>query len=87
MISSSHAAKYGAWAGLGITIALQSVNFTEFAAGSRYWQRHQELTSGIGFLIAFTGYIIFLFGLMSYHRIRNEAYARLRRSNRDLSVV
>ncbi|PJF17927.1 hypothetical protein PSACC_02232 [Paramicrosporidium saccamoebae] len=73
-MAQSHAARHGATAGLGITIALQSVNFSDLIAHSHFWKQHQDLASAVGFLIAFTGYVIFLHGLFSYHRLRSDAH-------------
>lgn len=72
-LAQSHAARFGAWAGFGITVALQSVRFADLTAESAYWRQHSDLASFLSFLFAFLGYVLFLYGLFSYHRMRNEA--------------
>ena len=73
--AQSHAAIKGSIAGLGVVIALQSVTFDDFANTSPYWAAHRDAQSALCFLMAFGGYCMFLFGLFTYHRLRNDAVA------------
>lgn len=73
LLSQSHAAKWGSWTGFGVTVALQSIQLSDYARNSAYWARHPDLLSGVSFLLTFGGYIIAISSLFSYFRIRAEA--------------
>lgn len=70
LLSQSHAAKYGSIVGLGITVALNSVTFSDMASTSKYWIQHPDLAALVSFLVAFSGYALILFGFFSYMRVR-----------------
>ena len=76
-LSQSHAAKCGSWVGLGVTMALSSVTVDDLLKGSRFWQQHSDATSAVGFVLAFAGYILILFGFFFYHRVRRMATDRI----------
>lgn len=70
LLSQSHAAKYGSIVGLGITVSLNSVTFSDMASTSKYWIQHPDLAALVSFLVAFSGYALILFGFFSYMRVR-----------------
>lgn len=72
-LSQSHAARCGAISGLGVTIALQSIRVDDLIAGSSFFKSNPSIKPIITFVLAFSGYVIFLFGIFSYHRRRIEA--------------
>lgn len=73
LLAQSHAAKWGAWTGFGVTVALQSIQLSDYARGSIYWSRHPDLLSGISFVLTFGGYVVAISSLFSYFRVRAEA--------------
>ncbi len=76
-LSQSHASKYGAIAGLGITIALQSIRINDLPLHSEFWRARIAFIPLISMIVGFAGYIVFLFGLFSYHRKRLDAQGQV----------
>lgn len=78
-LSQSHAARYGSLSGLGITIALQSTRLEDLLMETAFGRRHATALPAAAFCAAFSGYVLFLYGLFAYHRMRTDAKARLAR--------
>jgi len=72
-LSQSHAAQCGSISGLGVTVALQSLRVEELARSSDILKNYPSVIPIITFIFAFTGYVLFLFGIFAYHRRRIEA--------------
>lgn len=79
-LSMTHSARYGSLSGLGLTIAISSTHFHDFAASNEWWHAHSAWIAPLTFIIAFTGYILLLFGLFAYHRMRIEAHEHIQSS-------
>lgn len=76
-LSQSHAARCGSLVGLGVTIALQSAVVTDYSQTTPFFKQYPDLGQLIGFLLAFTGYVLILYGFYSYQRVRDLARDRL----------